>query len=117
MRFCESDGTLDRFFGEGSQKAAPARFQERHYTVAEIAKLWNLSRDVVRKLFENEPGVLVIGNNGSRSKRGYHTLRIRESVAERVHRRLCIPDLTRERPRAYASKSRDHQLLPTTDGP
>ena len=69
----------------------------------EIAKIWNLSRDVVRKLFENEAGVFVIGNNASRSKRGYHTLRIPESVAERVHRHLCIPDLTRDRSRAYLS--------------
>lgn len=83
-----------------------ARFQERHYAVAEISEIWNLSRDLVRKIFEGEPGVLVIGNDSSRRKRGYHTLRIPQSVAERVHRRLCNPDLTSERPRAYsASKS------------
>ncbi len=64
--------------------------------------MWNLSRDVVRKIFEREPGVLVIGNDGSRSKRGYHTLRIPESVMERVHRCLCNPDLTLELPRAYS---------------
>lgn len=34
---------------------------ERHYAVAEIAEMWNLSVDKVRELFENEPGVLVIG--------------------------------------------------------
>lgn len=71
------------------QEASTARYQERHYTVAEIAGLWKLSPDVIRKLFENEPGVFVIGTDGSRSKRGYHTLRIPESVVERVHRRSC----------------------------
>ncbi len=34
---------------------------ERHYAVTEIAEMWNLSPDKVRELFENEPGVLVIG--------------------------------------------------------
>lgn len=65
------------------------RFVERHYAVAEVAEMWKLSPDVVRKIFEREPGVLNIGNDGSRSKRRYHTLRIPESVVERVHRRMC----------------------------
>jgi hypothetical protein len=77
-----------------SDKAPPARFQERHYAVGEVAELWNLCPDVVRKLFEREPGVLVLGDHGSRSKRRYTTLRIPQSVVERVHRRLCNPDLT-----------------------
>ncbi len=79
-----------------------ARFRERHYSAAEVAELWNLSPDAVRKIFEREPGVLVLGNDRSRSKRGYHTLRIPQSVMERVHRRLCNPDLTSERTRAYS---------------
>jgi hypothetical protein len=91
--------------------------RERHYSVSEIGEIWNLSRDAVRKIFKDEPGVMKIGDDGSRSKRGYHTLRIPESVMERVYRRLCIPDLTPARARAYSSTSRDHQLLSTTDGP
>jgi len=71
------------------RQSPEARFRERHYSVPEVAEAWNLSRDVVRKLFEREPGVLVLGNDGGRGKRGYHTLRIPESVMERVHRRLC----------------------------
>jgi len=69
------------------------RFREPHYTVAEITKVWKLSPDVVRKIFEREPGVLVLGNDGSRAKRGYHTLRIPESVMERVHRSRCNPEV------------------------
>lgn len=80
-----------------------AAFQERHYAVSEIAEIWNLSRDVVRKIFEGEPGVLVMGGDRTRSKRGYRTLRIPESVMERVHRKLSNPDLTPGRPRAYPS--------------
>ena len=81
--------SLDR-----SDKAPPARFEERHFAVGEVGELWKLSPDVVRKLFEREPGVLVLGDHGSRSKRRYTTLRIPQSVVERVHRRLCNPDLT-----------------------
>jgi hypothetical protein len=65
-----------------------AGFAERHYSVAEIAEMWNLSVDAVRKIFQNEPGVLVLGDQGSTIKRRYTTLRIPESVVQRVHRRL-----------------------------
>jgi hypothetical protein len=50
--------------------------------------LWNLSVDKVRELFENEPGVLVIGERIPRHKRRYVTLRIPQTVLERVHCRL-----------------------------
>jgi hypothetical protein len=33
---------------------------QRHYTVDEVAALWQLSRDTVRRLFQDEPGVLTI---------------------------------------------------------
>jgi hypothetical protein len=57
--------------------------------VAEIAALWALSADAVRKIFVNEPGVLVLPNESGRySKRRYTTLRIPQFVLERVHKRL-----------------------------
>ena len=59
----------------------PAPHGERHYSVSDVATLWSLSRDSVRRIFRREPGVLVIGER-------YVTLRIPESVLERVHRRL-----------------------------
>jgi hypothetical protein len=68
---------------------------ERHYSPDELAALWNLSGDTVRRLFEREPGVLVIERARSRNARHYRTLRIPESVAERVHRRLSNPAGTR----------------------
>jgi len=61
---------------------------ERHFAVTEIAEMWNLSPDKVRELFENEPGVLVIGERSPRYKRRYVTLRIPQTVLERVHVRL-----------------------------
>ena len=64
---------------------------ERHYTPEEIASIWNLSVDTVRRLFEGEAGVLIIERPRLRSRRRYRTLRIPESVAVRVHRRLIRP--------------------------
>ncbi|MGH9711883.1 MAG: hypothetical protein ACRD5M_01110 [Candidatus Acidiferrales bacterium] len=61
---------------------------ERHYAVTEIAEMWNLSPDKVRELFEDEPGVLVIGERSPRHKRRYVTLRVPQKVLERVHHRL-----------------------------
>ena len=61
---------------------------ERHYSAEEIGRLWGLSPRTVRRMFENEPGILVFGNTGSMKKRRYLTLRVPESVLVRVHRRL-----------------------------
>jgi hypothetical protein len=63
-------------------------FAERHYSVWEVAALWNLSQDAARKIFQNEPGVLILGGLGPTLKRRYTTLRIPESVLQRVHRRM-----------------------------
>lgn len=60
---------------------------ELHYTVAEIASLWGMSSDTVRRLFIREPGVLVI-QHPRRRTRPYKTLRIPESVMRRVYARL-----------------------------
>jgi hypothetical protein len=62
---------------------------ERHYEVIEVAEMWNLSADKVRELFEQEPGVLVIGDRNPRHKRRYLTLRIPQTVLQRVHNHLA----------------------------
>jgi len=62
---------------------------ERHYAVIEVAEMWNLSTDKVREIFEHEPGVLVIGDRNPRRKRRYLTLRIPQTVLQRVHNRLA----------------------------
>jgi hypothetical protein len=67
----------------------PQAFAVRHYTVEEIAELWRISEEFVRRLFEKEAGVLVLGDGrGGRHKRRYRTVRIPEPVLERVHKRL-----------------------------
>jgi hypothetical protein len=73
---------------EGSNSDSPTF--ERHFTVAELAALWNLSKDTVRRCFQREAGVIEIVGRKKVSKRRYITLRIPKSVALRVHRRLSI---------------------------
>jgi hypothetical protein len=63
-------------------------FLERHFTVAEISSAWNLSEDTIRSLFLPEPGVLII-QHPRRRTRIHRTLRIPESVAARVYKRLA----------------------------
>ena len=58
---------------------------ERHYSVGEIAERWGLSEKIIRRMFEDEEGVLKWGSPETRRKRGYMTLRIPESVMLRVH--------------------------------
>jgi hypothetical protein len=60
---------------------------ERHYTPEQLGELWGLSADTIRRLFEREEGVLVVERERN-GRRRYRTLRIPESVVERVHRRL-----------------------------
>lgn len=62
--------------------------EERHYSVNELAVLWNLSKQTIRRLFLDEPDVIRIGEQDVRHKRAYVTLRIPESVVRRVHQRL-----------------------------
>jgi len=61
---------------------------EKHYSINEISQLWGLSQKTVRKIFEQEPGVIQVANHSSRFKRSYVTRRIPESVLRRVYRKL-----------------------------
>lgn len=76
-----------------SQSTLDVSSLERHFSVAQIAEAWGLSEDTARRLFEREPGVLVIEPPAGRySRRRYRTLRIPESVIERVHgMHLVVP--------------------------
>jgi hypothetical protein len=65
---------------------------EAHYSIAQIAEAWGISADTVVRLFEREPGVLIIEPPQRRfsRRRRYRTLRIPASVVERVHRRMSM---------------------------
>lgn len=84
LRRCHQ--TLER----DSSSPIEKHFAERHYTVAEIAEMWQLSVDAVRRLFRSEPGVLILGRNVRARKRAYTTMRIPQSVLEQVHKRISL---------------------------
>jgi hypothetical protein len=73
---------------ETLQKPVGLQALERHYTVAQLSKLWFFSESTIRRLFIKEPGVIEIAHQPTRVRRGYTSLRIPERIAERVHRRL-----------------------------
>jgi hypothetical protein len=65
---------------------------DAHFTVAQIARAWNTSRDTVRRCFENLPGVLKICRPETKSKRKYTTLRSPARVLRSMHSRLGLPE-------------------------
>ena len=70
----------------GGTALAPASPFGRHFTAAELAEIWRLDESTIRRMFQDEPGVLKIGKSHRRDgKRDYITLRIPEAVAMRVY--------------------------------
>jgi AraC-like DNA-binding protein len=72
----------DSYVDEGTQK---------NFTVAQVASMLHLSRDTTRRLFQDEPGVVVLGDKKQRGKRKRITLRIPRTVMERVKKRRSNP--------------------------
>ena len=60
---------------------------EQCMTVSDVAERLNLNADTVRRLFRNEPGVIVV-SCARKGRRAYRTLRIPPSVYQRVLIRL-----------------------------
>jgi hypothetical protein len=74
---------------QGREQTATKHQKGAAYTVAELALLWSLSVDTVRALFKDEPGVIKISKPAKKGRRAYVNLRIPETVAARVERRLA----------------------------
>lgn len=60
---------------------------ECHYTCSELSLLWHMSESTIFKLFVDEPDVVKLGIRSQR-KRTKVSIRIPQSVAERVHKRM-----------------------------
>jgi hypothetical protein len=60
-------------------------YDEQHFKPDELAELWGVSGDTIRRLFRDVPGVLVIDRPEEMHKRSYCSMRIPESVAKRVY--------------------------------
>jgi hypothetical protein len=94
-RFALTDTDVDRLrvmveaTAERAIKTGSTHVAGTHYTVRELSVLWGLSVDTVRALFEDEPGVIKLKNPAKKGKRTYTSLRIPETVADKVSRRLA----------------------------
>lgn len=58
---------------------------ERHYRIAELARMWGLGRETVRCLVKDDPAVLKIRCG---RKKAHTTYSVPESAARRIHTRL-----------------------------
>lgn len=67
---------------QANQEREP--FEERHFTVPELAEMWNLSREFVRQVVQGEPGVTEWVRQQP-GRRRYRVLRVPKSVAERIY--------------------------------
>lgn len=74
---------------EGKSISRPgSTLHEKHFTCKELARMWHYSEGHVRRMFQDEPGVLrSVSTSKRKTNRSYETVRIPESVAESVYRK------------------------------
>ena len=58
---------------------------EKHYRVGDLAQMWGLGRETIRKLIKDDPGVIKIRMG---RKKAHTIYSIPESAANRIHNRL-----------------------------
>jgi DNA-binding LacI/PurR family transcriptional regulator len=68
-----------------------SNMNEQFRTVAEVAEMLGVSKDTVRRLFADEPGVIELGRREeTRRKRRYRVLRIPSAVVARFLERRSV---------------------------
>ena len=67
--------------------STPSAF-EKHYRIGELARIWELARETVRKFVKDERGVIRVRLG---SKKAHSIYSAPESAAERIHTRLLSP--------------------------
>ena len=63
-------------------------FQEKHYRIGDLARMWGIGRETVRRLVKDEPHVVRIRLGRKKAHTFYS---VPESVARAVHTRLTNP--------------------------
>ena len=58
---------------------------EKHYRVGELARMWGLGRETIRKLVKDDPGVVKIRMG---RKKAHTIYSVPESAARRIHTQL-----------------------------
>lgn len=69
---------------DGSEQSSP--FEERHFTIRELSRMWRFSEEFVRQIVKDEPGVTEWVRQQP-GRRRYRVLRVPQSVAERLYNR------------------------------
>jgi hypothetical protein len=64
-------------------------FEERHFTIRELSKMWRFSEEFVRQIVKDEPGVTEWVRQQP-GRRRYRVLRVPQSVAERLYHLLLL---------------------------
>ena len=73
--------------GPGSSSTLPAAL-EQHYSPAQVAKMWGISPETVRRMFRDEPGVLQVSYPRLLHRpvrKAPVLMRIPQSALDRVH--------------------------------
>jgi hypothetical protein len=90
-------------------------WSERHHSPKYYAELWGKSTSTVRRMFQNEPGVVLDGQPsrrvGKKLKRFYYTMSIPESIAVKVYERKVVKRPPNGRPLQHAR----HHSQPPAD--
>ena len=73
---------MDLYANAGGQMPSAL---EKHYRIGELARLWGLGRETVRKLVKDDPGVIKIRLG---RKKAHTIYSVPESAARRIHTRL-----------------------------
>ena len=63
-------------------------FDEQHYQIRDLAKLWKIGRETIRLMVKDEPGVVKVRFG---RKQAHTTYSVPDSVAKRIHNRLLCP--------------------------
>jgi hypothetical protein len=61
---------------------------EKHYRITELAAMWKIGRETVRRIVKDDPDVVKIRYG---RKKAHTTYSVPESVARRLHTRLLNP--------------------------
>ena len=61
---------------------------EKHYRIGDLARMWGLGRETIRKLIKDEPGVIKVRLG---RKKAHTIYSVPESTAKRIHTRLIYP--------------------------
>jgi hypothetical protein len=82
---------------------------ERHYRIGDLARIWGLGRETVRKLVKDDPGVVKVRMG---RKKAHTIYSVPVSAAQRIHTRLLNATPVRSPELSPPSALAHHQTPP-----